>query len=151
MTLKHGTINDQAEQRTFMTKYLTLAIWLVSSGSAAQSLCLEQETDEFSCKLKTKFVSVCSTDNLQIYRFGLPSKIELELSSESAIEHYGFSGGGERVMTFYNGKYSHVVYSRTVRTEYVVGGWDIETSAELTVSRNDETLVHWECSEIYTR
>lgn len=145
------TINDQAEQRTFMTKYLTLAIWLVSFGSAAQSLCLEQETDEFSCKLKTKFVSVCSTDNLQIYRFGLPSKIELELSSESAIEHYGFSGGGERVMTFNNGQYSYVVNSRTVRTEYVVGGWELETSANLAVSRNDETVAHWECSEIYTR
>ncbi|KOO14925.1 hypothetical protein AKJ18_07885 [Vibrio xuii] len=134
-----------------MIKYLPFLLSVMSLELAAQSLCLEQETDEFSCKLKTKLVSICSTDNLQIYRFGQPSNVELELTASAAIEHYGFSGGGERVMTFNNGQYSYVVNSRTVRTEYVVGGWDVETSADLTVSRNDEIVASWECSEILTR
>ena len=130
-------------------KYLTLALSVISLNSAANTLCLEDEGVEFSCKFNTKTVSVCSTDEHQTYRFGKPSSIEMELHSEQAIERYTFSGGGEMVMTFKNGRYSYAIESRTVRTEYLIGGWDIETTASLSVSLKDKTLANWECKDIY--
>ncbi|MGF1695670.1 hypothetical protein L4C54_08350 [Vibrio lamellibrachiae] len=114
---------------------------------SASNLCFETEVDEFSCNLNNKIVSICTLGDRHIYRFGTQSKIELEIESRDTIEYYTFSGGGERVITFVNGQYSYVINSRTIRAEYILGGWISETFANLTVSKGSEELVTLECEE----
>lgn len=130
-------------------KYLLIILSIVTFNSLASNLCDDGEEVEFSCNFNTKTVSVCSNDDKRIYRFGKNTEIELELTSIDAIEHFGFSGGGGREITFFNGSYSYVINSRTVRTEYIVGGWQVETIANLTVSKKDEILAQLDCIDIF--
>ncbi|MCK6264429.1 hypothetical protein KP803_14200 [Vibrio sp. ZSDE26] len=130
----------------FVKTWLVWALFC-SGHSIASNLCFETEIDEFSCQFSNKQVSVCSLGERQFYRFGTQSKIELEIESKDTIEYYSFSGGGERVITFLNGDYSYVINSRTTRSEYVLGGWVSERTANLVVNKGEQELVSLECEE----
>ncbi len=92
-----------------------------------QSFCTSTETIAFACRVGSKLVSVCASNDasnvsgyLQ-YRFGRPdSKDPLELAIPehrpvprlaSRGESMPFAGGGGSWLRFHNGPYAYVVYS----------------------------------------
>lgn len=96
---------------------------LFTSSVYAEALCETQETVSFSCGFKTKSVSVCRNDEgALIYRFGSKQNIELELKSDVHFSRTAYSGGGEGNLTFLNGNYKYVVYSRISNGDWLADG-----------------------------
>lgn len=94
-------------------KVISFLSLLMFSGSLyAENLCGNEETVSFSCNIKSKSVSVCTTkQNTLVYRYGKPDKIELELHAPVQFSSTGYSGGGEGRLRFSNGRYDYIVYS----------------------------------------
>lgn len=86
--------------RSLLAALLMLA--LPAFSSAAQTLCLKDEVDYFSCPVKGgKILSICSNlaevdisgpDSWVQYRFGTPNKVELAFPSEKAESFSRFEG-----------------------------------------------------------
>lgn len=111
------------------------------------SLCATGEAVFFSCPIGTKQVAVCGAQSGARYRYGSPSRIELEVATVTSVSR-GFAGGGETQITASHGDYSYTVYDRTVRTSFDADGrHDPVFSSGLIVRRGGRTISARRCND----
>ncbi len=98
-------------------------------GKYEESLCSPKETVIFQCSVGGKYAAVCAGKLSQIayvqYRYGISRRLELtypqQLAEGPGSLSWGqinYSGGGESQISFVNGPFQYVVYSRVVRTGF---------------------------------
>jgi hypothetical protein len=111
--------------------FVLSALLPVVCAAASSYLCKSNEQVIFGCMAGKKMISVCAsplftptTGYLQ-YRFGTPSKLELEYPEkpEPPKGHFwfsstGYAGGGEARIRFVNQGSQYTVFARTVRTGF---------------------------------
>ncbi len=101
-------------------------LFLFSQLAHSQSLCKSSERVFFSCNIKNKVLSLCSSPNLNRnsgyvqYRFGTTRKIELSFPEKEEHPKGRFfyngvatPGGILNHMSFKSGSYGYVVYDDT--------------------------------------
>lgn len=106
------------------------------------SLCLASEKIAFTCSIKGKILSVCTSAQLTgssgtvQYRFGTPAKLELEYPAAprspkgvfwSSVAMY--SGGGEFRIRFKNGAAEYLIFDSSIRTGFGPEGNQTEFSS----------------------
>ncbi|QIG80464.1 hypothetical protein [Stakelama tenebrarum] len=118
-------------------------------------LCAAQEQAIFQCTSGMRVIAICAdsapAQGYVQYRYGQPGNIELQHpaapqgSGTLAYATTAYSGGGEAQISFSRGRYTYVVYSRTVRTGFGPEGNAPEFSAGVTVLRDGTPIVRKSC------
>ncbi|KMV31788.1 hypothetical protein AB733_03140 [Photobacterium swingsii] len=129
---------------------LALSFVLCTTNSWASSLCRTGEIESFSCRIKSKTVSVCAAKNDQlIYRYGKLGAIELTLVSPVHFSATSYSGGGEGHLTFKNNAYKYVIYSGIMNGEWIdeeLGKREKIEVAGVYVIKDDDVLADLKCT-----
>ncbi|WP_431470425.1 hypothetical protein [Sphingosinithalassobacter sp. LHW66-3] len=125
--------------------------------AAASALCKPVEQVIFECGLGERTVAICAGGSGETryvqYRYGTADALELQHPAQPfgsgtlAWSSTPYSGGGEAQISFDNGAYTYVVYSRTVRTGFGEGGNAPEFSAGLFVQRDGRTISRKSCTD----
>jgi len=111
------------------------------------SLCTAREAVFFSCPIGTRQVAVCGSKSGARYRYGSPSRIELEVATVTSVSR-GFAGGDETQITASHGDYSYTVFDRTLRTSFDADGrHDPAFSSGLIVRRGGRTISARRCND----
>ncbi|HIF9382734.1 TPA: hypothetical protein ACX6RR_002564 [Photobacterium damselae] len=135
-----------------VNRYIVGYVLVLGSMSTAQAknLCQTNETESFSCHIKSKTVSVCIAPNKQlIYRYGKSNKVELELKSDVHFSSAAYSGGGEGRLTFDNKPYQYIVYSGMADGDWLdkeIGLREKLEFAGVYVFKNKELLTNLKCT-----
>ena len=133
----------------FTPKPSTLLAGLVGLGLTAQalaadSLCTNRETTQFSCSAGKKLISVCASKDLNPalgylqYRFGRKGAPEIQVPAAqnhpNPLVKYGtltWSGGGGSYLRFLKGDFRYVVYSATGKDGGEKSGVAVEEGGKL--------------------
>jgi hypothetical protein len=127
-----------------------ISLGLASSASAAESLCSNQETTEFSCSTGKKIISVCASKELTTakgymqYRFGPKGAAEIQVPAvqnhPNPLVQSGtltFTGGGGAYLRFLKGDFRYVVYTATGT------GWGKKSG--VAVEEGDKLIANIKC------
>ncbi len=109
------------------------------------SLCLRGEEPLFSCPVRERIASVCGRGGEAVYRFGHPSRIELQARGLTNAER-AFSGAGETQIAFENNGSRYVIYDRLVRTSFgAAGHHDPQATAGVIVRKGGKLVSNATC------
>lgn len=114
---------------------------------AHPAACRPAETPMFVCPIGGKSAVLCAMPAGDVaYRYGKPGKVELE--ARGLVTAYrGFSGGGERQVSFARGRVRYVLFDGTYRTAFGADGRnDPVNRAGLIVQRDGRTVMRRSCS-----
>ncbi|WP_428242220.1 hypothetical protein [Gynuella sp.] len=132
-------------------RFLFVPLLVLSVHSMAESLCFIGEQPAFSCDIKQKSLSVCvAGDDSLFYRYGTRQNLEMNLASDTHFSATGYSGGGEGRLTFHNGKYDYVVYSKIISGEWIdreAGIREKQESAGVYVIKKGKQVADLSCTE----
>jgi len=132
---------------------ITVFCTLVTSASAATTLCLSDESSLFSCRAGTKVISVCGSKDLAPdrghlqYRFGSPNNVELTIPPDHLVPPASsalagtlmFSGGGGDYLRFKAEGYEYVVYTAIGK------GWGEKDG--VAIIKDGKRLAHISCTD----
>lgn len=140
----------------------TAILFLFAQLAHSQTLCKSSEKVFFSCAIKNKILSLCSSPNLSRdsgyvkYRFGTPNKIELSFPEKEEHPKGRFfyngvatPGGILNHMSFRNGNYGYVVYDDTYTDNQDVN--ENKEIAGVVIIHNHKVVKDLSCSSMKTR
>lgn len=120
-----GTLTRRTRASAIVAVALLLPLSATGTArtfSDPRSLCASAEVNLFTCRIRTKSISVCGQGpGRAVYRFGLPGRIELEAAGLHHAREM-FWGGGETQVYFDKGGYRTIVFDRTIRTNFGASG-----------------------------
>lgn len=129
-----------------MSPILLVAALASPVSPATPSLCQAAEPVTYTCKVKSRTMSICGRDGAAFYRFGRPGRVEVEAGRPTCAQT-GFSGGGETQVAFHAGDVSYLVYQLSVRTNYESSGrYDTRFSNGVLVRKGDRKLADIACT-----
>jgi len=97
---------------------VALSLAAATAATSGTTFCKPAETPVFSCDLGRKRVSVCASNRLLTYRYGMPGKApEMQISSDGKDGRVhsdvvvGGGGGQQTSLRFSNGNTHYVIFS----------------------------------------